>query len=261
MSSIVSDCPRCGVKIRGFDVRASNDISVVNKFDSHEEMENTLKPHEWCRRYELFSICRDCRESTIFIVSEGYDGEREVPISCEPPMHPERLLNGDFEILGFVRFPDGDPCPPPKLIPKNIEKIFNEGAICLTRECWNAAGTMFRTCLDLASKDKIQGVNEKDITKHQRENMAARIDWLFEKKKLPEDLKDLADCVRKDGNDGAHDGTLTKNESIDLLDFTIPILEHFYTQPEKAKIANKRTQDRRAQHANLAPSEPTPPAD
>jgi hypothetical protein len=37
-------------------------------------------------------------------------------------------------------------------LPANIENAFSEGAGCLSIECFNAAATMFRLCVDLATR-------------------------------------------------------------------------------------------------------------
>jgi Domain of unknown function (DUF4145) len=62
---------------------------------------------------------------------------------------------------------------------------------------------------------------------------------------LPPELRDLAACVREDGNDGAHQGTLTKADAEDLLDFTTELLERIYTEPRRLKIAQARHDARR----------------
>ncbi len=241
MSIISTNCPRCGDKNTTFGVKGYNAI----KNDTAGR-----------RCYELFAVCRSCREATIFII---FSPESETSQAIDALINTNEVsLNRHYEIERFISLRDNIIHRPPDHIPDPIKAVFEEGAACFSIECWNATGAMFRTCLDLASKDKIQGVNEKDITKNQRENMAARIEWLFDKKKLPDNLKELADCIRQDGNDGAHDGTLGKDEADDLLDFTVQILEHFYTQPAKAEESRRRRAERKAKPA---PAEPTPPAD
>jgi hypothetical protein len=54
---------------------------------------------------------------------------------------------------------------------------------------------------------------------------------------LPEALRDLSSCVKEDGNDGAHAGTLTKEDAEDLLDFTTALLERLYTEPKQLALA------------------------
>jgi hypothetical protein len=51
--------------------------------------------------------------------------------------------------------------------------------------------------------------------------------------------------VREDGNDGAHDGTLGKEDAEDLLDFTTALLERIYTEPERLRLAQERREKRR----------------
>jgi hypothetical protein len=66
---------------------------------------------------------------------------------------------------------------------------------------------------------------------------------------LPESLRDLSTCVREDGNDGAHTGTLSKEDAEDLLDFTKILLERIYTEPERVRQASERRTRRREQNA------------
>jgi len=79
-----------------------------------------------------------------------------------------------------------------------------------------------------------------------RRDLGLRLPWLFANNKLPSDLRELSAAIREDGNDGAHQGTLTKEEAYDLLDFTTALLERVFTEPEKIKLAEKRRQQRRA---------------
>jgi len=73
-----------------------------------------------------------------------------------------------------------------------------------------------------------------------------RLPWLFNNGKLLADLHKLSTVIKEDGNDGAHQGTLTKEEAYDLLDFTTALLERVFTEPEKIKLAEERQQQRRA---------------
>jgi hypothetical protein len=77
--------------------------------------------------------------------------------------------------------------------------------------------------------------------------LGLRLQWLFESDHLDPGLRSLADCLKEDGNDGAHDGTLTREEATDLLDFAHVLLERVYTDPGKLEQAEKRRLERRAQ--------------
>ncbi|MEO9303158.1 DUF4145 domain-containing protein [Acinetobacter pittii] len=46
---------------------------------------------------------------------------------------------------------------------------------------------------------------------------------------MADDLEELSRCIKDDGNDAAHDGTIGETEANDLLDFTYELLERVYT--------------------------------
>ncbi len=244
---IYADCPRCDCKKITFDPKGSNDISIIPEY-SYEDHMQKIPPDPYRGMYELFAICRGCRKATVFIIGDFYNDER-YDFPNVDPMGYKGLLNNYFEIVELLRMPDDKPCPPPKSIPKNIEKIFNEGAICLTKECWNAAGTMFRQCVDLATKEMLPEQGEKGLTKDKQGNLGPRITWLFDNKKLNERLKDLANCIKDDGNDGAHDGTLEEDDAEGLLNFTVMLLKDIYTTPAEIKEKKKKKENRKAKNA------------
>ena len=106
---------------------------------------------------------------------------------------------------------------------------------------------MFRLCVDLTTrkmlpdpKEETEGLNAKT-----RRDLGLRLPWLFDNGLLPENLRELAECIREDGNDGAHTGMLERPEAMDLLDFTTVLFERIYTEPEKLKLADKRREERR----------------
>ncbi len=117
--------------------------------------------------------------------------------------------------------------------------------MCLAVSCYNAAGTMFRLCVDLATRSllpegEIAGLNPKV-----RRDLGLRLPWLFANNTLPTALHDLSTCIKDDGSDGAHAGTLGKDDAEDLLDFTMALLERLYTEPEVLKLAKERREARR----------------
>jgi hypothetical protein len=58
-----------------------------------------------------------------------------------------------------------------------------------------------------------------------------------------DDVKD--NDGKEDGNDGAHAGTLTKEDAEDLLDFATALFERMYTEPERLRLARERREKRR----------------
>ncbi len=161
------------------------------------------------------------------------------------PLDLKTSLNNYFSVKGYVSLKDAVGVTPPEHLPVEIEKIFTEGATCCATQCWNAAGTMFRTCIDLATRpllptEETQGLNSKT-----RRDLGLRLPWLFQAGLLPTGLQELSDCVREDGNDGAHQGTLVEEDAEDLLDFTTAILERLYTEPQRIELAKARREERR----------------
>ena len=143
------------------------------------------------------------------------------------------------------------PYPPPNFIPEDIKIAFKEGAECISVKCWNAAGTMFRSCLDLTAKDKLaKGLHRKSLF--------IKLNYLFDEKILSEDLRELAFCIRKDGNDGAHDVKLTKVDAMALLDFAVLFLENVYTNPKKIENAVQRRAERKIKEAKKVEEQPEP---
>jgi hypothetical protein len=223
MAELVANCPRCGAQSITMDVTAFN-------FLREDTYSGEL-------HYEAFGVCRNCFRGTTFVIYGGPDKAEAIQ---------GRTLNKDFKVRGYINLKDQATVAPPEHVPSNIANVFREGATCLAVECWNAAGTMFRLCVDLTTqpmlpKDDVQGLNQNT-----RRNLGLRLPWLFANGKLPTDLHELSTAIKDDGNDGAHRGTLTKLEAEDLLDFTRALLERIYTEPKKIESAKQRQQQRQA---------------
>lgn len=228
MSELVADCPRCGAKRITFDLIAQTHVSTR---------------YDWQRWYEAFCICRHCGRSTVFVLSEeGIDEAKHIRKLGLAQL--SGAVNGLVDIESFVSLKDRAAIPPPDHLPEEIRAVFSEGATCLAVGCFNAAGTMFRLSVDLATKsllpDDDEGLNSKI-----RRNLGLRLPWLFEHHLLPESLRELSSCIKEDGNDGAHEGSLKKEDAEDLLDFTTALLERLYTEPERLRLAKERREQRR----------------
>ncbi|WP_414451529.1 DUF4145 domain-containing protein [Burkholderia sp. 22PA0099] len=155
------------------------------------------------------------------------------------------MLNDWIEVTGYVSTKDRDAEAAPHHLPENIARYFDEGSRCMAIGCLNAGGTMFRLCLDAATKDILDSLAEADIPKKVRYSLGFRLEWLFDNGHLDKGLADLAECVKEDGNDGAHEGTLTQADAEDLRDFTVELLERLYTEPARLEEAKKRRAARR----------------
>ncbi|HZO56190.1 MAG TPA: hypothetical protein VFB63_26015 [Bryobacteraceae bacterium] len=136
MSEIVTDCPRCKARHMTFDVRAC----VPRK-----------RRHDWQGRWEAFGVCRACDRPSIFIIAQK-SSEDTAYLREHDPLSLIGALHHYVNVEGFVNISDLGAQDPPEYLPKAIEEIFREGAKCTRVECYNAAATMFRLCVDLATK-------------------------------------------------------------------------------------------------------------
>jgi uncharacterized protein DUF4145 len=212
--------------------------------------------HGWVNTQEVFSVCRECHRPTTFIIEMSLRGrERNVALSERFSAEPhailsyEASLNDFYEVGGYVSLRDQVTVRPPEHLPENIEAAFKEGAACHSIGCYNAAACMFRLCLDLVSRPLLPREDDASAaaqpTNFQRRNLGPRLTWLFDQNLLPRELRELANSVRDDGNDGAHAGSLSKEDAEDLLDFTVAFLERLITEPERLRLADARRQARR----------------
>jgi len=234
MSEIVGDCARCGATHTTFDLHSATIVGVKNR---------------WQQWYEAFCVCRHCHTSMIFKLSDK-------DTSCTGYINKTGLskISGSVSdvvnIEGFISLKDAEPISPPEDLPKDIESVFNEGARCLAVGCFNAAGTMFRLCVDLATKSLLPDAEDTTATQpnaKQRRDLGLRLPWLFGQNLLPQGLHDLSACIKEDGNDGAHAGSLERSDAEDLLDFTTTLLDRLYSEPARIKKAKERQLARRTQ--------------
>lgn len=230
MPHIVENCPRCRAQKMTFDVDAFNYRGSGD--------------YGWQHTFETFAICRECQKATVFVL-RLITVEMSDVVGVKGPSGTQRL-NDDFEVLGFVKLSDIARRPAPEHIPQAIANAFDEGATCLATGCWNAASVMFRMCIDIGTRSLLPAEGlENGPNSKERRDLGLRLPWLFEHNRLPEALRDLAACVHQDGNDGAHQGTLSKVDAEDLVDFTEALLERLYTEPERLRLAALRRLERR----------------
>lgn len=230
MAELVADCPRCRSRHITFDINAAQPIRIE---------------HGWQNWYEAFGVCRQCGCTTIFTLSEcAYNGHQY--IEKVGLLKVERALNNYVDVRGHISLKDSASIPPPEFLPKEIEAVFSEGTTCLAVGCYNAAGTMFRLCVDLATRSMLPTEDVTGLNAKTRRDLGLRLPWLFTNKHLSESLKELSSCIKEDGNDGAHAGNLSEADASDLLDFSTALLERIYTEPERLRLAKERRDARRA---------------
>lgn len=235
MSELVTDCPRCKAQHVTFDVLQQNSLPTV--------------PVRWgsAAAFEAFSVCRRCGKSTVFVLLARAEATNQLIGTVGGNIASLRVSLGNlFESRGYINQSNMGAKDPPEHLPPDLDEVFTEGAKCLAIGCFNAAGTMFRLCIDIATRSMLPAVGtEGGPNNKQRRDLGLRLPWLFENGLLPADLHDLASCIKDDGNDGAHTGNLTESDTEDLLDFTYSLLDRLYTEPARVKLALERRLARR----------------
>jgi Domain of unknown function (DUF4145) len=201
--------------------------------------------HSWQRWHEIFCVCRHCRRSTVFILAQKRYEDEQLLKNLSPTQIPGSL-NRYFSVEGYISQKDtGAATVPEHVKDPVIANAFREGAVSLVVGNWNAAGTMFRLAIDLTTRPMLPREDVLGLNKRTRRDLGLRLPWLFDNRFLPNDLRELSSCVREDGNDGAHAGTLTKEDAQDLLDFTSALLARIFTEPERLRLAAERRDQRR----------------
>ncbi len=228
MAELVTDCPRCGVQRISFDVLRASPVGIA---------------YEWQRWHEAFCVCRHCNKSTVFVLSQKIGAQAERAIGV--PLENLTSVNAYYNIETFISTKDKAGKPPPDHLPKEIAAAFREGATCLTVDCFNAAGTMFRLCIDHATKALVPEEKDGGPAPKSVYLLGHRLKWLFDNGRLDERLKDLAGCIKDDGNDGAHQGTLDNKDAEDIQDFAFELLERLYTLPKRLELKKQEQQARR----------------
>lgn len=231
MPVICADCPRCGAQKMTFDARGINLLPDVN--------------YGWQQHGEVFSVCRECRRTTVFYTQQTKTEFEDVFGEPEAFANYRGSLNAGMKIMGHVSPKDRVAAKPPEHVPTDVAAAFREAATCLAVECWSASGGMFRKALDLATRPLLPGEEIAGLNARTRRDLGLRVAWLLQHGLLPSGLTELAKCVREDGNDGVHSFALSKEDALDLQDFTTALLERLFTEPEKLRLAEQRRDARR----------------
>jgi len=229
MAELVANCPRCGAKEITFDVKESTP---------------TVIKYNWQRWFEAFAVCRRCHRSTVFRLAQR-DIHFEDAIRANHGPAGFATVGDVFQVDSYISQQDADAIEPPEHLPPDVQQVFKEGAKCFAIGCWNASGTMFRLCLDIATAPLLPPGDAEGLTGKVRRDLGLRVPWLIANGLLPRELRALSDCIREDGNDGAHRGTLTREDAADILDFSVAVLERLFTEPERLKQAEERRAARR----------------
>lgn len=229
MPILTGDCPRCGASKTTFDVKTAVHIGVR---------------YGWQKAFEAFCICRHCNLSTVFLLAES-DPNTADRIGKNGFSEYHGSLDNITPILDIITLKDRNAVPAPEHVPPEIAAAFDEGARCMAIGCHNAAGAMFRLAVDLTTAKLLPPTDTDGLNAKIRRSLGLRLAWMFDNNVLSRALEELSHCIKDNGNDGAHEGTLTAADAEDLLDFTEILLERIFTEPARIAEAAKRREERR----------------
>ncbi|QTH73181.1 DUF4145 domain-containing protein [Pseudoalteromonas xiamenensis] len=233
MTILVSRCPRCNTNNITFNVLAAYEFA--------------RKPGNWQRNWEVFCLCRHCTQTTTFFVSQKNPSD-DAFFRENKYLQATQSMNNYVYIKNYVSITGNQGVNPPEYLPQRIDDVFKEASQCLTHSCYNASASMYRLCLDLATKEILEKIDtDKQPASKIARSLGLRLQWLFDNNHLPLELKDLSHCIKEDGNDGAHEATLQKIDAEDIQDFTSLLLTKMYTDPKRLQIADERRKTRRQQ--------------
>lgn len=208
MAFFVRDCVRCGVKKVQHFVVGNNRIRY--------------------RHWEVAGACAHCSSISIYdwispndnIGINSYENSLEQSDATLAEM-PIRIATTAMELSEHI--------------PERIAGLFREANECRQMTWYEAAGSMYRKTLDVATK-YIYSHDPRLVDKKPADALRVRIKSLGEMKILDNDIVELADIVALDGNDATHDiDPYTREEAEALEDLTLDLLERLFVRP--ARIA------------------------
>jgi hypothetical protein len=213
-------------------------------FDVMADVQTGIR-YDWQTHHEVFGVCRNCLKPTIWAIAQSEYSDSDFLKKNSDLAKISGSLNNYFRVEGYVCLKDMGVMKAPEHVPDVIANAFREGATGVVTDCPNAAGAMFRLVIDLTTRPMLPAEETTGLNNKIRRDLGLRLPWLFQNGLLPKELEDLSHCIREDGNDGAHAGTLTKNDALDLQDFCVALLERIFTEPKRLQLAAERRAQRR----------------
>ncbi|MCX2696697.1 DUF4145 domain-containing protein [Ochrobactrum chromiisoli] len=211
MAFFVRDCVRCGV-------RTIQHMLVG-------QTQTDAKNYEW----EVIGACTDCQQASVYLFRLRAIGESPMTYTkgnietnqSSLAGTPIRIATTSMELSEYI--------------PKRIAGLFREANECRQMTWYEAAGSMYRKTLDVATKH-IFSHDPRLAEKNPANALRSRIKAMGEMGILEHDIVELADIVALDGNDAVHDeDPYTKEEAEALEDLTLDLLDRLFVRP--AKIA------------------------
>jgi len=221
----------------------SFDVYGVSTVKAAEEIPYPGYRRSYRRTIELACRCHECSRTTVFVLEAIKGAEHDLPkLQFETNENPTKL--GYRERRAF---PPSSGLPTPSDTPEPAASFFGQGAIAMTHDLFDAAGAMFRKCLESVTRSEalLGLIPEADRAAFQESWLKARITKLKEIQAIPPALGDLVDVIKDEGDDAVHDNTLYDKDSAHALQqFTSVFLEQTFTIPAQIARVRAKSQPR-----------------
>lgn len=224
------DCPHCGMKQAGFELRSYYAVSPIpEKTCSTHKVEIAAQfscPNISCRK-PLTAILKFRSNASVMSIW-GEDDLRKF-IS--------RGTGGRFD-MDYWQVMETLPAPKasnaPKALPSPVLRVFSEAENNLANGSFESAALMYGKALDIASVQV--GVDEEEKTKLKGMSLHSRIDWLGRNGRIAGDLAKWAKELKWARNDSMHeeDGALRADAEA-IGEATRLILIYLFEMPARAK--------------------------
>ncbi|HWD14316.1 MAG TPA: DUF4145 domain-containing protein [Pseudochrobactrum sp.] len=209
MAFFVRDCVRCGVR----------------KIQHHVIGQTYIREYFW----EVVGACTDCKTASVYKFQLRLPGTKPATFTDGNIETPSTTLSSQSVRVATIAMELSEH------IPERIAGLLREANECRQMTWYEAAGSMYRKTLDVATK-YIYSHDPRLVEKRPADALRVRIKSLGEMKILEDDIVELADIVALDGNDATHDvDPYTREEAEALEDLTLDLLERLFVRP--ARIA------------------------
>lgn len=228
MTLYVGECRRCGAQRMAFEV-----YGMCVAVDCREEgslRDDTI----YTRIIELACQCRECNRTTVFLLQAQTSAKHELPKTrFDANENPLK-----FGYAEFRAFPTSVAGPTPAATPQPAANFYHQGITALGHGLNDAAGCMFRKCLEAATRsdELTRMIPEGEREEYGRKWLKARLTKLKEIHAIPPALADLVDVIKDEGDAAVHENQLYDKASAEALQgFTETFLEQMFTLPAQIK--------------------------
>jgi hypothetical protein len=228
------DCPYCMTKSAGFQAVGSfRRTATTRRRGAGQQAERVYE--DW-----FMMSCGNCRKCIV----AHYNYQRVSEFKLDNIMHAHgSMAQFGYSLGGYV--PKIAVIEEPDFLPERVAIPFRQAVSNVSASNWDAAGTMARKTLEVATKDLCRNkvadeeMQEKLIKKTWLKGRIAR---LFDLGILTRDLADLAGLIKDEGDEAAHEEEpYSENEARELVGYAQVLLTYVYSIPGMVKAVREQS--------------------